>query len=196
MNIIKKIYVILTISLLCVACGKDTPTPNNGNECANCLFNDFCLDSTKFEITDSNELFGTWRFKGFIDNECNLETSPDAELDSILISFSEDNEIKGFILPNVFEGVYKIDGTQILLSDIVSTEINEQYWSNKFSQTFFSVLNFATSEESLYISTTNDVMLFERISDMQINTCSNCSYETICLDTILYQNIQKIDLMK
>lgn len=196
MNIIKNIIITLIFSLLYIACEKKTSTPNNNDECTNCVYNNFCVDSTNFEITDLEELLGTWRFKGFVNDECSLEVAPSTELDSIFISFADNNEIKGFILPNVFEGKYRINDTQILLSDILSTEINEPAWSKRFRQAFVNSLNFDINDEYLYTLTTNDILLFDKTNDIQINICTSCLYETVCLDTTSYKNINQSNLIE
>lgn len=195
MKILKSIYLLLLISLLYFACDEDTPTPINNNECANCTYNEICLDSKEFVATDIIELLGTWRFKGFVNDECNLEKSTNPELDSILISFQEENLITGYILPNTFEGMYKISETQISLSNIVSTEINEPNWSNRFTQLFNNIQNFIVVESSLYITTSNEVLFFESTNDVEIDKCLTCMLETICLDTTSYQNINKEEII-
>ncbi len=195
MNVLKSIKLLLLISFLCYACDEDTPTPINNNECVNCTYNEICLDSKEFAVTDIKELLGTWRFKGFVNDECNLEKSADHELDSILISFQEENLIKGYILPNSFEGMYEIRETQISLSNIVSTEINEPDWSKRFTEVFNKLQNFIVAQNSLFITTSNEVLYFESTNDLQIDSCLTCMYETICLDPTSYQNINKEEII-
>lgn len=195
MKIPKSINIILMITLLYVACEKDNPNPTNNNECSNCFYNDLCLDPTKFETTGLNELFGTWRFKGFINDECSLETAPNVGLDSILLSFEENNIIKGYILPNVFDGKYEINESQIMLSEIISTEINEPDWSKRFNQAFNSLQNFTVDKKSLYFTTNEGILLFDQSDDIQNSICLSCKYEAICLDTTAYENISKAQLI-